>query len=129
MGLLHQLATKVSRTLTQWRSAENSVQLFQLTPDMWKIVNHSSESLSMNLAQTAESMSLSYPPPPFPSPPKLLPVSEVLKEHPGTNVASLRELTIALAKDSIFGREELCRCSLSGCKNTASLDVKKLDYI
>ena len=44
---------------------------------------------------------LSYPAPPFPSPPKLklLPVSEIIKEHPGTDVASLWELTIALARD------------------------------
>ena len=68
-------------------------------------------------------------PPPFPSPAKLIPVSEVLKEHPGSDVASLRDLTIALARDSIFGRDELSHCSLSGRKNTTTLDSKKLDYI
>ena len=68
-------------------------------------------------------------PPPFPSPAKLLPVSEVLKEHPGSDVASLRDLTVALARDSIFGRDELSHSSLSGRKNTTTLDLKKLDYI
>ena len=56
-------------------------------------------------------------------------MSEVLKEHPGTDVASLRDLTISLARDSIFGRDELSHSSLSGHKNTATLDSKKLDYI
>ena len=52
-----------------------------------------------------------------------------MRDHPGIDVASLRELTLALARDAIFGREELARCSLSGRKNTASLDPRKLDYI
>ena len=56
-------------------------------------------------------------------------MSEVLKEHPGSDVASLRDLTIALAQDSIFGRDKLSHSSLSGRKNITTLDSKKLDYI
>ena len=99
-------ATKISATSGQWRSSvENSAQLFQpqlttVTPDIWKTSGpiFLSESPSTNLAQTQEP-TLSYPPPPFPSPPKLIPVHE---KHPGTDVASLQELTIALAKGSIL---------------------------
>ena len=52
-----------------------------------------------------------------------------MNDHPGTDVATLRELAKALARDAIFGRDELIKCSLSGRKNTESLDKKKLDYI
>jgi len=34
-----------------------------------------------------------------------------------------------LAKDAIFGKEEMMRCSLSDRKNTVTLDEKKLKYI
>ena len=55
---------------------------------------------------------------PFQTPPKLQPVEQVMKNHPGTNTASLRILTTALAKDAIFGRDDLIKCSLSGRNNT-----------
>ena len=58
-------------------------------------------------------------PPPFQTPPKLQPGDE--KQYPGTD---LRTLTTALAKDAIFGQEDLLKCSLSGRNNT-----EKLNYI
>ena len=67
-----------------------------------------------------------FGPPPFKTPPKLLEAQDVLADHPGTGIANLRNLAISLAKDAIFGKDETMRCSLSGRKNTASLDVKKL---
>lgn len=70
-----------------------------------------------------------FGPPPFKTPPKLLEVQDVLADHPGTGIANLRNLAISLAKDAIFGKDEMMRCSLSGRKNTASLDAKKLQYI
>ena len=47
--------------------------------------------------------------PPFDTPPKLLPVERVMMDYPGTDVASLRRLTTALARDAIFGREALSK--------------------
>ena len=52
-----------------------------------------------------------------------------MMDYPGTDVASLRRLTTALARDAIFGREALCRSSLSGKNNTGCLEKHKLDYI
>ena len=52
-----------------------------------------------------------------------------MNDYTGNDIATLRELTIALARDAVFGREELIKNSLSGRKNTGSLDRKKLDYI
>ena len=67
------------------------------------------------------------PQPPFKTPPKLQPVEYVLKNFPGKEVAILRNLTTALARDAIFGRAELAK--LSGRKNTVPLPSEKLDYI
>ena len=47
--------------------------------------------------------SLILPPPPFSTPPKLQPVEKVMSEHPGNDVATIRELAIALARDAVFG--------------------------
>ena len=71
----------------------------------------------------------SIPPPPFTTPPKLAPVEQVMKDNPGTDIASLRSLTTALARDAIFGRDELAKSSLSGRKNTGTLSSEKLYYI
>ena len=97
----------------------------------WKQSVFPSNQLLQNPSQEAfREESMNYPtPPPFPSLAKFIPVSEVLKEHPGSDVTSLRDLTIALARDSICGKDELSHSSLSGCKNTATLDSKKMDYI
>ena len=67
--------------------------------------------------------------PPFSTPPKLLPVERVMMDYPGTDEMSLRRLTTALAREAIFGRDALCRSSLSGKNNTGSLEKHKLDYI
>ena len=48
---------------------------------------------------------------------------------PGKSVASLRILAVALARDAVFGRQTMSRCSLSGRKGTASLAQHKMDYI
>ena len=69
------------------------------------------------------------PSPPFATPPKLQPVEQVMNNNPGSDIASLRLLTTTLARDAIFGREELARCSLSGRKNTEMLFLEKQDYI
>ena len=47
-------------------------------------------------------------------------------DYPGSDEASLRWLTTALARDAIFGRDALCRSSKN---NTGSLEKHKLDYI
>jgi len=69
------------------------------------------------------------PPPPFRTPPKLRPIERVMRDNPGKDVAKLRILTTALAREAIFGREELAQKSLSGRKNTGILDKEKLEYI
>ena len=73
--------------------------------------------------------STKIPPPPFKTPPKLRKVEEVMNDHGGTDVASLRNLTTALAREAIFGKEELAKNSLSGRKNTGILNKEKLSYI
>jgi hypothetical protein len=67
---------------------------------------------------------------PFESPPKQLKkVEQVLKDIPGTDMASLRLLAVALARDAIFGREEWARCKLTDRGGGMKADQKKLDYI
>ena len=73
--------------------------------------------------------SMTIPPPPFKTPPKLRQVEEVMGDHGGTDIASLRNLTTALAREAIFGKEELAKKSLSGRRNTGILDKEKLGYI
>jgi len=41
-------------------------------------------------------------PPPFLTPPKL-PFDKVMSDYPGNDVATLRELAVALEHDAIFG--------------------------
>ena len=69
------------------------------------------------------------PQPPFATPPKLKPVEWVMRNNPGTGKAAIRALTIALARDAIFGREKMARCSLSGRYGTETLDAEKMSYI
>ena len=52
-----------------------------------------------------------------------------MRDYTGTDVARLWLLTIALARDAIFGREEMAAKSLSGRKKTGVLSKQKLDYI
>ena len=58
-------------------------------------------------------------------------MKDVLSNHTGTEVADLRNLAISLARDTIFGKQEMIHSSLSGKKNsnTATLDEKKINYI
>ena len=70
-----------------------------------------------------------FPPPPFSTPPKLRTVEEVMANYSGSDAASLRKLTTALAREAIFGREELIKKSLTGRKDTEQLDRQKVNYI
>ena len=71
------------------------------------------------------------PPPTFNTPQKLVPVEQVMKECPGTDRAALWKLAGTLARDAIFGKEELRASSLKGGRKTKtkSLDKQKLDNI
>ena len=71
----------------------------------------------------------SIPPPPFQTPPKLQSVSEVMRDFPGTDVASLKRLAVGLARFAIFGRHKLTTKSLSGRNNIKVLEAEKLEYI
>ena len=55
-------------------------------------------------------------PPPFTTPPKLKTIQQVLAYNPGSSVANLRNLALCLARDAIFGRDEMVKFSLSGWK-------------
>ena len=89
----------------------------------------SQQSNASEPPQPAASTQPSVTQPPFSTPPKLLPVERVMMDYPGTDEASLRRLTTALAREAIFGRDALCRSSLSGKNNTGSLEKHKLEYI
>lgn len=67
--------------------------------------------------------------PSFSPSPKLQSIEQVLGDNPGSSVANLRNITLSLARDAILGREQMVRCTLSGWKNTSSLDDKQLEYI
>ena len=71
----------------------------------------------------------SFPPPPFPTPPKLRTVEQVMNNNKGTDLTSLRRLTTALAREAIFGRDELIKHSLTGRCDTLQLDGEKVNYI
>ena len=58
-----------------------------------------------------------------------LTVEQVMSKYTGTDTASLRTLTTGLARECIFGRDEMAKKSLSGRKNTDILDKAKVDYI
>lgn len=88
-----------------------------------------SSTLPSPVPSATSTLSTNYPPVPFDTPPKLRSVEEVMRENTGTSEMHLRSLTTALAREAIFGREELAKRSLSGRKNTVALDKKKTDYI
>ena len=69
------------------------------------------------------------PKPPFSILPGLKPVNQVLSEVRGTSDDALIKLAIALAKQSIFGKEEMERGSLSGRGDLLALDEQKVNYI
>jgi hypothetical protein len=66
---------------------------------------------------------------PFSTPPKLKTVEQVMIENSGTDRASLRKLATALAREAIFGRDEMAKKSLSGRYTTEELDKAKISYI
>ena len=86
-------------------------------------------SNSVSSPKHNESVPASLLPPPFSTPPKLLPVDDVMRDYPGNDEFTLRRLTTALARDAIFGKQALSRSSLSGKKNTGCLEKRKLEYI
>ena len=88
-----------------------------------------SSSQDLSSIETELYHNMVIPKPPFHTPPKLRPVEEVMGNNTGTDVASLRQLTTALAREAIFGREEMARKSLSGRRNTQVLSEEKLKYI
>ena len=88
-----------------------------------------SSSRSMSASSPQPQQVSSIPPPPFQTPPKLQSVEQVMSNYTGTDVASLRVLTTALAREAIFGREEMSKASLSGRKGTGQLHQEKLNYI
>ena len=59
--------------------------------------------------QQNELVPASLLPPPFTTPPKLLPVDEVMQDYPGNDIFTLQRLTTALARDAIFGKQALVR--------------------
>ena len=96
-------------------------------------IDHDSLQLSGSSSSSTTSINASILQPSFSTPPKLQSIEQVLGDNPGDNpgssVANLRNLALSLARDAIFGREQMVRCSISGRKNTSSLDDKKLEYI
>ena len=82
-----------------------------------------------HLGGSGESGTQTIPPPPFSTPPKLCTMKHVMNNNPGSDVASLRILTVALGRDAIFGKDKLATKSLSGRKNMAVLNPDKLNCI
>ena len=69
------------------------------------------------------------PEPPFSTLPGLRPVDQVMAEVPGKSIGELKRLTVALAKQSIFGEEEMARSSLRARRDLLALDEQKVNYI
>ena len=89
----------------------------------------SSGENSKKYASPSTPTSFRIPPMPFSTPPKMKEVEEVMSENSGTDTASLRKLTTALAREAIFGRKEMATMSLSGRYSTGKLDRAKMNYI
>lgn len=66
---------------------------------------NTSSSRNVSPLPRAQASSESIPQPPFSTPPKLRTVEQVMKNNTGTDVASLRKLTTALARETIYSRE------------------------
>lgn len=88
-----------------------------------------STSESSNVSTISPASNSSVVKPPFTTPPKLKPIEQVLADNPGNSVANLRNLALSLARDAIFGKDEMSKLSLSGRKNTSCFDEKKMEYI
>lgn len=103
-----------------------------LSPPSSNSRSFSSSSRESSRAVTPESskrLPVKIPPPPFTTPPKLRSVEQVMNNYSGTDLAALRRLTTALAREAIFGRDELAKKSLTGRNNTEQLDEQKVNYI
>lgn len=95
-----------------------------------RTIYSSGREVSRSVTPSLQVPSKSIPPPPFSTPPKLRTVEQVMHNYSGTDLAALRKLTTALAREAIFGREALAKRSLSGrSKDSEQLDPQKLDYI
>ena len=112
-------------------STDEDVDILELWESTSSTVYPSSESEStaISTSESTASNSNLLQPPPFTTPPKLKPIEQVLADNPGSSVANLRNLALCLARDAIFGRDEMGKCSLSGRKNTCSFDEKTMEYI
>ena len=139
-GSLGLLDYNLSDEIESWATTDDDFEPFDYHKRDEPNSLSSSSYSSSNNEETASAAELSTQsqgghklpgPPPFNTPPKLKTVEDVLSNHTGTEVADLRNLAISLARDAIFGKQEMIRCSLSGRKNsnTASLDEKKINYI
>ena len=91
--------------------------------------NSHSNVNSRTRCSSPQASSGTIPPLPFSTPPKLRTVEQVLISNPGQDEAALRKLTTALAREAIFGRDELAKKSLTGRTGTEELDKQKIDYI
>ena len=109
---LHSLSDDL---LTELESGTEDLDFFTTQSSSWSTPQNNIRTTEIN-DSTATTISTL---------PKLLPVEKVMNDCPGTDVSSLRELAKALARDAIFGRDELIKSSLSGRRNIGSLDKKK----
>ena len=100
-----------------------AVKMTQCYQQLQLLIHYNSDTSTTSISN------VSVQRPPFSTPPKLRPIEEVLGDHPGSSVANLRNLALSLAREAIFGKEQMIKCSLSGRKNTTCLDEKKLNYI
>ena len=116
-------------------NTDEDIDILELWQSTSSSIYSSSESETITIS-TSESTKISpasnsslLQPPPFTTPPKLKPIEQVLADNPGSSVANLRNLALCLARDAIFGRDEMVKFSLSGRKSTCSFDEKKMEYI
>ena len=115
-----------------WKQSSNSN--YQSSSDNETMLSTTPAVDSLQLSGSSDTYTTSagnvnVQPSPFSTSPKLRPIKEVLGDHPGSSVANIRNLALSLAREAIFGKEEMIKCSLSGRKNTTTVDEKKLDYI
>jgi len=68
--------------------------------------NLPTSSSSHSVLQTPKIHSC-VPPPPFGTPPKLVPVEQVMRDYPGKDLSMLHRMSCALARRSIFGKDAL----------------------
>lgn len=99
------------------------------TQSQWNVPSSSSGSTPRTSRNVTISRSVSPAPPPNTNPQRMITVQQVMNTYTGTDLASLRRLTTALAREAVFGRDELAKASLTGRNSTGRLDGQKLQYI